>query len=396
MSVICAILLVILSGCWSRKELNELAITLAMGVDKVDGQYKVTTQIVNPAEIASNKSGGNNSPISTYTATGKTIHSAIRRMMTKSPRVIYSAHLQLFVIGEKLAKEDGIAKTLDLISRDPELRTDFFIIVTKGTTAEQVLKILSIPLEKIPANKIFQSLKTSEDEWAATSTITLNKLISKIVSKGTNPLVTGLGITGDPDLAKTMEDLKKSSPETVLKFVGISVFKKDKLIGWLNEKESKGANYILDKVQSTIIEVGCPNAGLVAVKIVRSKTKVEASANHRAPSVNVSVEGIANISDVECTDLNLDQEQTIYELEKKVEQDIKGKMRAVIETAQNEFKSDIFGFGEAIHRASPAQWGEMKNNWDEEFGNLSVNLNIDIKIRQVGTTGNSFMNELKE
>lgn len=396
--IICILLLAPLSGCWSRKELNELAITLALGVDKDKDRYKVTAQIVNPGEVASNKGGGVNSPISIYTSTGKTIHSAVRRMMTKSPRLIYAAHLQLFVIGEELAKEDGIAKTLDLISRDPELRTDFFIIVTKGTTAEQALKILSIPLEKIPANKIFQSLKTSEEEWAATSTITLNKLISELISKGNNPVVTGLGITGDPKSAESMDDLRKSASETILKFVGIAVFKKDKLIGWLDEVESKGANYILDKVKSTIVEVSClnDNDGLVGIKLVRAKSKVKGMMKNGVPMINVSIQGEANVSDVECSNLDLNKTETIYELEKEIENDIKGKMEAALQVAQTEYETDIFGFGEVIHRDHQKYWEKVKNNWDQEFVNLSVNFDVAVKIRQVGTIGNSFIEQLKE
>lgn len=392
--LILIILSTLLTGCWSRQELNELAITLAVGVDKYDDQYKVTAQIVNPGEVASNKSGGN-SPISTYTSYGDTVHTAIRSMTTKSPRKIYAAHLRLFVIGEELAKEEGIGKVLDLISRDPEVRTDFFIIVTKDTKAEQVLKILSIPLEKIPANKIFESLRTSEKAWAATSTITLDELITDLISDGKNPLITGLQINGNPKSAETMDDLRRTSSPTVLNFVGLAAFKKDKLVGWLNEKESKGANYIRDKVNDTIIEVKCPNEGLIGIKLIRSKADVTSSVKDQKPMVTVSVEGESVISDVECTDINLTKNTTIRDLEKRVEEEIKGEIEAAIEKA-HEYKTDIFGFGEVVHEENPKYWRGNKKNWDEEFVNLPVNLNVDIKIRRIGTVGNSFLRELKE
>jgi spore germination protein KC len=386
----------ILTGCWSRRELNELAIAVAMGVDKSGDQFKVSAQIVNPGEVAAKKGGGGNSPVATYTATGDTVFEALRKMTTKSPRKIYAAHLRLFVIGEELAKEEGIGKILDLLSRDQELRTDYYIIVSKGTTAEQVLKILSIPLEKIPANKMFQSLQSSEKAWAVIAGTTMDELISDLVSIGHNPLLSGLEIVGDPKRGETQENLARPSPPAVLVFNGMAAFKKDKLIGWLDEKESKGANYITDKVKSTIVNIQCTDDGFIGIELIRSKTKVTGSVHNETPSVTVSVKSEANVADVECAEVDLSKNTTIYDLEKKAEEEIKKKMEAAIKAAQEDFETDIFGFGEVIHRENPKYWKKHKESWEEEFVDIPVKVNVDIKIRRIGTVGNTFLKQLEE
>ena len=46
------ILTILLSGCWSKRELNELAIVVALGIDKIDEDYEITVQIVDPGEIS--------------------------------------------------------------------------------------------------------------------------------------------------------------------------------------------------------------------------------------------------------------------------------------------------------------------------------------------------------
>ena len=51
------IIIGLLTGCWSRRELNDLAISVGMGFDKKDDQVQVTIQIVNPGEVASKKEG---------------------------------------------------------------------------------------------------------------------------------------------------------------------------------------------------------------------------------------------------------------------------------------------------------------------------------------------------
>lgn len=49
---------VLLTGCWERKELNELAFVLGLGLDKVEDGYMVTMQVVIPSSITSQSAGG--------------------------------------------------------------------------------------------------------------------------------------------------------------------------------------------------------------------------------------------------------------------------------------------------------------------------------------------------
>lgn len=48
-------LILLLGGCWSKRELNELAIVAAVGVDRVNEQYEISVQIVNPGQVASKR-----------------------------------------------------------------------------------------------------------------------------------------------------------------------------------------------------------------------------------------------------------------------------------------------------------------------------------------------------
>ena len=69
-------LIFLLSGCWDKRELNELAITMALGIDKSDDGYKVTAQVAVPSELSS-KGGPGHSQIVLFQATGKTVEDAI-------------------------------------------------------------------------------------------------------------------------------------------------------------------------------------------------------------------------------------------------------------------------------------------------------------------------------
>lgn len=390
--IIITILCINLTGCWSKTELNELAIATAIGVDKSEEGYLITVQLINPSEIAS-KAFTTRTSVTTYRTTGETVFEALRRLTLQTPRKVYNSHVRLLVFGEEFARE-GIHKALDFFSRDHELRTDFYILVAKDTTATKLLNVLT-PAEKIAANKMFTSLEMSEKAWAPTKTVQLDELISSMISDGKNPVLTGVIIKGDPETGMDIGNVEKVDSPTSIEITNIAVFKEDKLIGWLNEPESKGLNYIDGNVTDTVFNVLCKEGGKLTVELIRTKVKVKGKVENDEPKIDIKLWTEANVGDVEC-EVDLSKTENIYELEKKVEDRIKEVMEQSIKKAQKEFKSDIFGFGEVIHRSNPKEWKELKNNWDKEFENLSVNINVIAKIRRLGTITKSFQKEAKE
>ncbi len=166
------ILPLLLSGCWSKRELNELAIVVALGIDKVEDEFEITVQIVDPSEVSMRQASTQRTPVISYHSRGETIFEAIRKMTTIAARKPYFAHLQVVILGEDLAKE-GISDSLDLIARDHEFRKDFDVIMSHEATAKEVLNFLP-PIENVPANKILNSLNVSENVWGSTIAINID------------------------------------------------------------------------------------------------------------------------------------------------------------------------------------------------------------------------------
>ncbi|MCQ6280451.1 Ger(x)C family spore germination protein [Bacillus sp. EB600] len=385
------ILISLLTGCWSSKELNELSIVTALGIDKTENGYLLSAQVINPGEIAGKTSSGRTEVIR-FMKSGSTIFEAIRKLATDSPREIYVSHLRVVVFGEKLAKE-GIGKTLDLLSRDHEMRSDFYMMVAKGSTAYDILNVMTHQ-EKLPANKLFNALDNSDKKWGPTTAVTLDELINNLVSKGKEPILTGVYVYGNPEYGSDFKNVQNISPKTGLRIDSIGVFKKDKLIGWLNVKESSGFNYIIDKVSSTATNVPCED-GKLAIETIRSKTKVKGKVEQGKPKITISVFSEGNVGDVECT-IDVSKPENIKKLEEKYQSEIKDKIEGAIKKVQKDYKSDIFGFGEVIHRADPKAWKRLEPNWEQEFENIEVSVKVNAKIRRLGTITKSFQKEIGE
>ncbi|RAP75841.1 Ger(x)C family spore germination protein [Paenibacillus montanisoli] len=388
------ILMLPLTGCWDRREMNELAISLGMGIDRVGKKYVVTVQVVNPSQIAGQKgSGSNESPVRTYTAEGPTVYEAIRKMTIASPRKIYAAHLRVLIFGEGMARQ-GIGKSIDLLSRDYELRTDFFLLVARGTTAAHALNILT-PLERIPANKLYRSIETSEKAWAPVTTVTLDEFVNDIVSKGKNPVISGIRLTGTEDGGSSTDNIKTTRPAIQLENNGLAVFRKDKLVGWLSEMESKGYNYIINNVTSTVGHVSCPNGGNLALEVVRADSKMKGTVKEGRPHLSVELRVEENVGEVECS-IDLTKVRSIQELEKRAEERLTRIIRRSLDAGQKKYKSDFFGFGNAVHRSNPGYWKAVQKDWDERFEDAVIDVKVNVKIKRTGTVTNSFMEDKEE
>jgi len=386
----------VLTGCWNSRELNELAITVGLAIDRTeDGGVRVSAQVVEPGEVATGRpagGGGNRSPVTLYSEEGETVFEAVRKMTTVSPRKMYFSHLRVVVFGEEILKE-GIAKELEFLSRDHEVRTDFYIIAAKGVSGHEVLEQLT-PLVKLPAQKMFTSLQTSERAWAPSYGVQLDELIANIVSKGKQPVLTAIEIIGDKEVGETQKNVEQIDSPSNLMYSNLVALRGDKIVGWLTLDESKGWSYVTGNVKSSVGVIDCPGGGDVSLEIVRSKSVIRAKQTGGGPALSVDATVEANVGEVRCR-ADVSDPKDIRKLEESAERKVEELMSAAVERAQ-QLRTDIFGFGEELHRTSPRMWRKLEKRWDETFADLPVRFHADVKIRRIGTTNKSYLQELEE
>ena len=116
-------LLLLLSGCYNYRELNDLTIVSAISINKIDDKYDVTAQVVNPKK-EQDTSSSNEPDFITYNSEGKSIQEAFRLIVKESPKKMYGAQMQILIIDENIAKEN-LKDILDFLARDPEIRKEF-------------------------------------------------------------------------------------------------------------------------------------------------------------------------------------------------------------------------------------------------------------------------------
>jgi spore germination protein KC len=393
MFILCTILIV---GCWNRRELNDLAVSVAMGIDKQGKQIVLSDQVLIPQAI-SGKEGGASfiAPVVLFQTRGYGIQETARKMTKRSTRKIYVGQLQILILGEELAKE-GLAKVLDHITRDHEYRKDFYVAVARGSKAQDILEVFTA-LEKTPATKLKSALDVSSQVWGETSAIKIDDLISAIISKGKEAVLTGITLEGNRSFINKKQNAEKIAAPVKQIFSNLAVFKKDKLVGWLNEQESIGYNYTQKNIKSTSVLLTCPNDSnkKITVEILRTKndTKVVMKGGKPVIHLNIKTEGV--ISDTQCN-MDFTKPSSISQVEQLTNNKIQKSISMSVHTLQRQYKSDIFGFGEEVERKSPKYWEHVKNNWNEVFSGIQVNIQVESQIRQMFKTSKSFSERMEE
>ncbi|MBY0013360.1 Ger(x)C family spore germination protein [Paenibacillus typhae] len=387
----------LLSGCWERQELNELAFVLALGIDKADEGYKITMQVVIPSAISSQSGGGAGSggvPVASYSFTASTIYEALRKFNMTVSRSAYMGHIRVLVIGEPLARE-GVGPTLDVLKRSREPRMDFYVMVAKGGTAEEALNVLSA-LDKIPANKLFNALDKSYKISARTVAVTLDRFIEDLLYQGTNPVLTGVEVIGDPDAGGAKANTERTNPKTKLRYESVAVFKKDKMLGWLSEAEVAGYNYITNNVKKNTGHVKGNADSFVVIEALRSTTRRKVRIIDGKPHIYLDIEAICNVEEVTGKE-RLDAERDILELEKKAEERIVRRMEQSVEQINERFNVDIFGFGKSIFEANPKVWAKLQEqSGDDYLKSLPVHYKATVIINRIGAIDNSFVDQIGE
>lgn len=366
-----------LTGCMASREVNELLIVTAIGVEKAQDGYLLTVQTLNPKEIASD-SRTILTPVTVYRVEGSDLSEAFRKISTITPAKIYTSHIRIIVFGEKLAK-DGLNDVLDFLTRDHEMRGDSLVLVAQNSEPEDVLSILTA-LENVPANKVYNTLQISSFSWAPIVKVSEDEAVAVLMSDGENLVLPGITVEGDKYLGETSRSLENVSPSAVLKVGPLAAFKKDKWIGWLSEDESAGYNYIADNVKSTAEVISGPDGGKIGIEVFRAKSAVKGKVIEGKPEIDVQIEVEGGVNDV-ASEIDLLEPESIMELERALEDKIKRKAEAAVKKAQTELDSDIFGFGEAIHRADYKAWKDLKKNWDREFAGLPVRISVSADLK---------------
>ena len=382
----------LLTGCWDQRELSTITIVTGMAIDKgKNGNFKLTIESVNETELYDQTATGN-SPSVLFSLEGETIAELAYKMnIGFSKNAIYS-HMRTLVVSKAIA-ESGMMEFLDTFERSRELRDDFDVILAKEGEAADILQVV-YTFQKSSSLKIMSQLESATKGWGSTPNVKVQDLISALISPGRQPVMTAVRIQGKPKKGESVDNMKKTHPDAIVVIDSMALFKGDKLVGFLSVEDTRNYLWTQNQIENTSISVPCGENQFAALRITDSKTKVKGRIKNGKPKIGVDIVMEGSIYGSTCKG-HMDDPKTYKKLDELTNQYVREKVSKTIQTVQDDYGVDIFGFGEVVYRQDYKQFKKVEDHWDEAFKDAEIDVSVDTMIRRAGLRTNGVFDRMK-
>ncbi len=399
--IICILIVLISAGCWNKKEPKDLAIVNSIIYNKTqDGTYEVTVEILDLTG-SGKKSGtgggggeGSSKNFTTETARGSSYREALANVSTSIEKSIYGGHNHIRFFTESAAKDD-MAATIDYLLRDHLTDETPLMVVIKGDEPDKIYES-AIGLSD-SVGVFIDSMEVTQQKTSSRSVfVTTLDFTRDFFNDGKEPVA---GVVQVVKSKPEKQDTKTSSSqegedkERIL-YEGLAAFKGDKLVGFYDGAETCAYNFITGKIGVAVLTVPYKDAAAVC-EIAKASTDIKTKIDGETASVDVKIKAQIRVIGFGADEDPSDPE-TMKKIENEFNQNLLPQIAAVIEKAQKEFRSDIFGFGQKVHAQNPEDWKRIKEQWDQIFPTATVTISVESEVVQTSETKDSVLSEFSE
>lgn len=369
--ILLLLLTIVVTGCWSKRELNTIAIVSGVAVDKITDSKKVrvTAQVVKVGNMTGGgKVGGGSSKERAYWVVhseGRTIFDAVQKFSQITNRRLYWPHNEVIIFGQDLVKSEGLNEYIDFFVRNPENRPATWIMISRGKASE--IFNVTTELEQVTAHELAEVI--NRQHFRNTSVpINIHQYLKVLPSKTTAQII-------------PLVDIKIQKNKKILDVKELAVLKKDKYVGELNRKESSGFKWILGKEKrNAIVTVNCPHGGgEVSMEIIQSQSKTIPTMEGIQLKVAIQISAEADITEQTCPEPFFNPEGW-ESLQEALVDAIRSDVLAAINKAKK-LNADVFAFGESFHGKYSKKWRKNEQKWDQLYPKLDVKVTVKTKLR---------------
>lgn len=285
-------LLLLESGCWDSKPIQNMVYVTAIGLDYEGGNYIVHVQTLNFSNVAKSENFqiGKNVPVWIGRGQGKTVSEALSSIYATSQVRVYWGHVRAIICSDGILNAtESVRQAYDAINRYREIRYNILVYGTK----EPMLKIFTqksifnfSPLESI--------MDTPEDSYSQRSFIPPQygyRLIAEVSEPGRTAMLPSLSTVDD----SWTEDKNKKS---MFKVDGAYMINNQETKGWYSENDLKGARWLYNKMKRAVVNIPDKGDPIAALVLKLPKHRIETYLENGELRFNIAVEVQAYVDEI--------------------------------------------------------------------------------------------------
>jgi len=365
------------ASCMGLRQINELAIVSAVGLElgEKPGTVRVSVQIIRPADARGQTgapAGGTGEPVYSVRAEGKSIFDAIRNLGRFTSRRVYWSHNFVIVMQEKYARK-GIKEMVDFFTRNHELRMDTWVAVTPDSPEELISTITG--LEVVPGEAVDKLFYNNDVAGHALGSNMMN-LEEAMLSGSAQPVLAKIQL--QPRGISNKKPGARASINQV-ELAGAAAFRGDRMVGWLSPKETRGVMFFLEKLESGIEVVDCPNGGgVLTMEFKNARLRVVPSYRNGKPEFTLRLRADADMVESGC-DGALGEIRD--EARSKLEEELASSLRGALNKAQKTYRSDFLKLGDTFRNKYPSEWRTLRHRWNETLSEAETEVKVKVVIK---------------
>ena len=346
------------TGCWDKKELNQLALAQVIAIDYQDGQYQVTLQLILPSAEQETVTGDN---LWSMSGTGPSVGAALQQIALAAPRELYLDHLALVLLGEGVL-EQSLEQGIDYLLKENVLRRRTYLLAVQGNAG--TLLSQSAELAKMDIFYMDNLLQDQSRRVQGGNT-TINDYYLASYNGVQEALVV-------PRIVL--------EPEVSLRLDGAALVQAGQLIAWVDRDWLEGYYWTsggkeIITLQQAVSE--SEDKGQIIVELQKEPCKWEL-ASERPLSVTMHLRGKIKIvsgfdSWKDRADAETASEQIVRQVELHALEQIDGMLQVV-----QPLGADTVGLGRWLYGWHPQLVQE--NRWPKQFATLPIQYQVQLEI----------------
>ena len=407
LSVMCSML----SACYDRREIDDMAYVVAVGLDKGQTNHlKMTLQFAVPTKSSSGGGSGGGGgeggegakSTSITTVETPTIYAALNMINTYVSKEVNFSHAKIIVFSEELAKE-GIHEYIHSMMRNREFRGSMHVAVARGSAEEYIRNV--VPTLELNTSKYFEM---NLDSYKYTGFTGDTRLINFYLLEECTCRQAYATLAGVNKYQKSSQfDINRSTCkekgrdyplegdfyageipkvyEIKSEIMGIAVFDGGTMVGELDGEETRFFQMLNGTYNHSYISIPDPagkdNYVLLDVKQSR-KPGYHVEMADGKPQISARVRLEANILSIQSGE-NYESMENMPILENVAQDFLKNGMLRFLNKTR-EMNADLCGFGTDL-KARYLLWDDWeKVHWLKRYKDSTFSVNVELKIRRPG------------
>jgi len=363
----------IMTGCWNSRELHDFAIIGSASIDKDGDQIDAKFEIIKPS--SPKKTSVSAETVKFAQGKGRTLSQAAQNAPLNFDQKLFFPHMKVLFISEEIAKE-GLSHYIDFIIRDHETREYVNILVAKDTEAKDLVGIGG-NMNSIPSIGLEDQINRTDTSGKSIDLDTLD-FMKSLFDEGIEPVL-GVAAKKERTITSDTGDKKK---EFTIDIEGSALFKKDKFVGFLDGTQTRALNTVRGILKSSVFAVDFPEGQITTLESTDAKSKIDIENENGQISAKVKIDLKGYLSEANGS-ADIDSLDSINQIENSLSSKFGDEIAATIKKVQF-MGTDVFGFGQAMHRKYPQEWKKVKETWNEIFQGLKIDVSVKADIQRKG------------